>query len=467
MKKTAVFLGVLLCFCSLSVTAQNQANIWYFGWNAGLDFSSVDITGKPTVLSDGALYTMEGCSVISDEAGKLLFYTDGDTVWNRQHQLMPNGAGLYGDHSSTQAALIVPQPGSERYFYIFTTDAQAQSKGLNYSIVDMNAAGGFGDVTTKNIQLYTPTTEKLTAVHHANGKDVWVITHKWKSDEFYVYLITEEGLHETPIISRAGTVHEWGGSNANTLGQMKAAPSGKSIALTIHEIRRVELFNFSNQTGDVSYNHAFQVKIDTSFNVNPYGVEFSPNEKYLYIGEAGTPAFSGQNIHQYEISSGRITAIDTVYLGGSLQLAVDNKVYAVEAGRNELLVLERPNLPADHPEFTTTRLSIAPGISTYGLPSFIQSYFYVPDAEVVMPNVITPNGDDLNERFEPKVFRNIEMFSLHVYNRLGKQIFYTDNTADRWWGGEGHPSGVYYWHLRYEGVSGKEGSLKGWVQVLR
>jgi gliding motility-associated-like protein len=464
MKKTAILLGVL--FCSLSVMAQNQANIWYFGWNAGLDFSSAEITGRPTVLSDGALYTMEGCSVISDEAGKLLFYTDGDTVWNRQHQLMPNGTGLYGHFSSTQAALIVPQPGSERYFYIFTTAAQGQPNGLSYSIVDMHAAGGLGDVTTKNIQLHSPTTEKLTAVHHANGKDVWVITHKWKSDEFYVYLVTEEGLHETPEISKAGSVHEWGTSNANTLGQMKASPSGKSIALTIHQIRRVEVFDFSNQTGAVSLNHAFQVKIDTNFNVNPYGVEFSPNERYLYIGEVGPRSFSGQNIHQYDLASGKITAIDTVFLGGSIQLAVDHKVYAVDASRNELLVIERPNLSADHPEFTTTRFSIAPGTSTYGLPNFIQSYFYVPDPEVVLPNVITPNGDRLNERLEPKVFKNLETFSLHIYNRFGKQIFYTDKT-DRWWDGGGYPAGVYYWSLRYEGVNGKKGSLKGWVQVLR
>lgn len=447
--------------------AQNQANIWYFGWNAGLDFSSVETSGKPTVLSDGALYTMEGCSVISDETGKLLFYTDGDTVWNRQHQLMPNGTGLHGNQSSTQAALIVPQPDSDRYFYIFTTDAQSRPNGLNYSIVDMYAAGGLGDVTTKNIQLYIPTTEKLTAVHHANGKDVWVITHKWESDEFYVYLVTEKGLHETPIISRAGSVHEWGGGNANALGQMKASPSGKSIALIISRNRRVEIFDFSNQTGAISLDHGFQVKIDTSLNVHPYGLEFSPNERFLYIGEDGPRFFSGQNIHQYDLSSGEISVIDTVFLGGSIQLAVDNKLYAVDASRNELLIIERPNLPADHPEFTTSRFSIAPGTSTLGLPNFIQSYFYVPDSEVALPNVITPNGDRLNERFEPKVFRNIEIFSLHIYNRLGKQIFYSDNRTDKWWDGDGYPAGVYFWSMHFEGVNGKKSSLKGWVQVLR
>jgi gliding motility-associated-like protein len=464
MIKALIFFCLLLF--NLSVLAQNQANIWYFGWNAGLDFNSVEVTGRPTVLNDGALHTTEGCSVISDEAGKLLFYTDGDSVWNRHHQLMPNGTGLHGHYSSTQAALIVPQPGSDRYFYIFTTDSQGQPKGFNYSIVDMYAAGGMGDITMKNIQLYTPTTEKLTAVHHANGRDVWVITHKWGSDEFYVYLVTDEGLNETPFISKGGSIHQWGSSNANAIGQMKVSPNGKSIALTISRIRRVELFDFSTESGTVTFNHALQVKIDTSFNVNTYGLEFSPNEKYLYISESGPMSFSGQNIHQYDLSKRRIIAIDTVFRGGSLQLAVNHKVYAVDVDRNELLVIERPNLSFDHPQFATTRFSIAPGTSTIGLPNFIQSYFYVPDAEVVMPNVITPNGDGRNEQLEPKVFNNIELFNLQIYNRWGKQVFFSD-TTDRWWNGIDYPVGVYYWSLRYEGVNGKQGSLKGWVQVLR
>jgi gliding motility-associated-like protein len=472
MKKTAAFLGLLLW--SFSVLAQNQANIWYFGQNVGLDFNWVDLNGQPTVLSDGAMSTEEGCAVISDEDGNLLFYTNGVDVWNRQHQLMPNGTGLDGHKSSTQAALIVPQPSSDRYFYIFTTYYQGWEKGLNYSVVDMKAAGGLGDVLKKNIQLYTPTTEKLTAVHHANGRDVWVITHRWESDEFYVYLVTEGGLQETPFISKVGSVHEDKNKNRSVhgweaQGQMKVSPSGKSIALTTHTTRRVEIFNFSNKTGAISLNHGFQVEIDTARAVDLYGIEFSPNGRYLYVSEEGSEFFKGKKLHQYDIASRRITAIDTIYIGASLQLAVDKKVYCSDYSLKELLVIERPNLPADHPDFTITRLPISPGVNGGGLPSFIQSYFYtdLPDPEVALPNVITPNGDEYNERFIPKVFSNVMYFSLQIYNRWGKEIFYTDNTKDNWWDGEGHPSGVYYWHLKYEGLNGTTGVKKGWVQIVR
>ena len=44
--------------------AQNEAAIWYFGENAGLDFN----TGAPVALTDGAIITQEGCATISEFA---------------------------------------------------------------------------------------------------------------------------------------------------------------------------------------------------------------------------------------------------------------------------------------------------------------------------------------------------------------------------------------------------------------
>lgn len=72
--------------------AQGEANIWYFGSQAGLDFSN----GSPVALTDGQLNTDEGCATLSNAAGQLLFYTDGVTVYNKNHQIMLNGTGLMG-----------------------------------------------------------------------------------------------------------------------------------------------------------------------------------------------------------------------------------------------------------------------------------------------------------------------------------------------------------------------------------
>src|SRR5437762_12543520 len=90
------------------VSAQHEYDNWYFGSQAGIDFTS----GVPVNLTNGQIYTTEGSSCISDSAGNLLFYTDGVTVWNKNHQQMANGFGLEGGGSTSQSALILRQPSS-------------------------------------------------------------------------------------------------------------------------------------------------------------------------------------------------------------------------------------------------------------------------------------------------------------------------------------------------------------------
>jgi hypothetical protein len=114
-------LFLILLLVSSFVMAQGEANIWYFGQNAGLDFNS----GAPVALTNGQLSTTEGCASICNAGGQLLFYTDGSTVYNRIHQIMINGTDLFGHSSSSQSATIVPKPGSTTLYYIFTLDFQA------------------------------------------------------------------------------------------------------------------------------------------------------------------------------------------------------------------------------------------------------------------------------------------------------------------------------------------------------
>lgn len=457
---------VLMLLFATPLLAQKQANIWYFGQNAGLDFNSIDSSGNPAVLTDGQVNTDEGCSVISDESGNLLFYTDGVTVWNRWHEVMPNGTDLKGSFTSTQSALIVPQPRSNRYYYIFTTADQGKPDGLNYSLVDMDAEDGYGDVIVKNVQLYTPTTEKLTAVHHANGEDIWVITHKWESDEFYVYRVTRDGLDETPVINKAGSVHEFGVSNANAIGQMKVSSHGKMIGLVIRNLHKIETFDFNLITGLITFQDSLIISIDPDININIYGLGVSVNEKYLYLSEEGSEFYSGQNIYQYDLLRKKISIIDTVHIGGGLQLGPDRKMYVVDAGRKELLVIERPNLPFDHSDFKISRISIAPGTNHIGLPNFIQSYFSVSEPQVVIPNAFTPNGDGINDRFKPGTFTDVETFHMKIMDRTGNEIYRIKDDT-KWWDGAKYPAGVYYWSMYYEGVNGREGFLKGWVRLLR
>src|SRR5262249_16838704 len=98
LKSTLLLLPVIF-LAPKNLYAKKEANIWYFGNYAGLDFNS----GAPVVLNNSAMTSFEGCGSIADTSGSLLFYTDGITVWNKNQEVMDNGTGLDGNLSSTQS----------------------------------------------------------------------------------------------------------------------------------------------------------------------------------------------------------------------------------------------------------------------------------------------------------------------------------------------------------------------------
>jgi len=197
--KLVLFLSLLFNFAF----SQGEANIWYFGRYAGLDFNS----GSPVALLNGQLNTSEGCATLSNSAGQLLFYTDGTTVYNRNHVVMLNGTGLMGNSTTLQSATIVPKPGSTTLYYVFTVDYEGHPNGLRYSIIDLTLDGGLGAITAdKNIPIHTPTLEGLGVTKHANGIDFLIVIHGFNSNEFRTYSLTASGLNPTPVISTVGQV---------------------------------------------------------------------------------------------------------------------------------------------------------------------------------------------------------------------------------------------------------------------
>lgn len=386
--KKAFFTILTLLLCQ-NLFAQNEGNIWYFGYNAGVSFNqgvvrTVDgiLEGDeaivPAALTDGAVKTLEGVATISDPQGELLFYTDGNSVWNKNHVRMPNGKGLMGDSSSTQSAVVVPSPSSPKIYYIFTIDKQADEGGFRYSVVDMSMYAGLGDVKTKNEFLLSPVTEKITAVKHQNGKDIWVITHEWESNAFYTYLVTSSGVQKKPVISRIGSKHT--GDLINTQGCLKASPSGKRLAAAVENDHFFEVFDFDNSTGKITN----PIKVQLQSNTYPYGVEFSPDETKMYVTTPGTG-----HIYQFNlglgtpnavINSGTIVGSNGGIWLGALQLGPDDKIYVARYDAPYLGVIHRPDRLGEECIYDKYGVTLANRRCKLGLPTFIQSNF-IPTGE--------------------------------------------------------------------------------------
>jgi len=374
-----LFALLFLIFSSILGFAQKEANIWYFGEYAGLDFNS----GAPAVLLNSQLTTSEGVATISNSNGNLLFYTDGTTIWNRNQTIMQNGTGLYGNFSSTQSAIIIPQPDHNNYYYVFTVDQMATggTNGLCYSIVNMDLAGGLGGVTLKNINLLpgNNSTEKITATKHSNGHDVWIISHGWQNNTFYAYLLTSSGLNASPIVSNIGLIHKSSNGNDNheRAGYLKASPCGTYIACALYEYIDncpIEMLNFNNDSGHI-YSSTKHFTDDIPW---AYGIEFSPDESKLYACGPGVDAY----LYQYNINAGDSNAIlsskKLIASGGgfgAIQIGSDKKIYVARNLKSYLSVINDPDSSYLNCNYIENGCPLGGRLSTLGLPTFLQSFF--------------------------------------------------------------------------------------------
>lgn len=347
---------------------RRQATNWYFGNNAGLRFGN----NRPVPLMDGAMGNFEGVSSISDTAGKLLFYTNGITVWNRRHQVMQNGTGLLSDPSATQGAIIVPYPGRSNLYYVFTApSAWGIAGGFYYNIVDMSADSGRGAVTVKNVPFHYGESEKLAAVYHADQQAIWVITSdgRLNHEEIHAFLITERGFNPLPVVSRfAGTGVDLGGP-----GYMRVSPDGRRLAVA-NFTPTFTLFDFNTQTGVAS---AARHISHTTGGFGSYGIEFSPNGRFLYVAD-----HRGSNtISQFDLSKGpgadsilasRVDLPPSGPAHGGLQLGPDGRIYAArESGY--LGVINEPNRKGLAANYVQNGQFLGGRTSSLGLPGFIAS----------------------------------------------------------------------------------------------
>ena len=404
-------LMLLVLLCPLINFSQGEANNWYFGNNAGITFS----TSPPSAISDGQLATNEGCSSISDSSGNLLFYTDGRTVWDQNHNIMPNadyfgGTGLNGDPSSTSSGLIVPNPSDDDIYYVFTVDEPHHdnayaypnqgpanpdgspasnysditshsvpqdddgfNNGLNFSIVDMSLRNGLGDVVQgeRNNELitYDPNdseeikykcSEKITAVRGADCSSTWLISHF--IDKFFAFKIDDDGVDEDPVISEIGPVVPLSGYRRSALGYLKASPDGGKL-ITANNTTNYNQIGVSD-AGDGNV-YLFDFDNDTGQvtnavplieDVNAYGVEFSSDATKAYA--TVNPSPGNLSLLQWDLEANDISASQTAVSGVSgetptaLQLAPNGKIYKTVIGSSVLAVINNPNNQAANVNYT-------------------------------------------------------------------------------------------------------------------
>lgn len=366
-------------------SAQEGAK-WYFGGNAGLDFSN----SPPTPITDGKVNTPEGTSSIANSKGQLLFYSDGITVWNKNGDVMPcfspgNCAPLKGSPNSTQSVLIVPQPtckGCEYLFNVFTTSDINGEKLLTVSVVDMRRNNGLGAIIEQNTTLQTPTTERIVSARNDRDSTYWVISHDYGTNKFRVFHATDGGLNESGTFD-LGMAHD---SLHKAEGYMKFSSPDSStgqrrLAVIIPGPPKnyVDLFYFNDSTGTLTH--------DKTVDLGPapptaYGIEFSPSGEKMYIsftGENGTSSY----LKQYDLTLPDSLLTETAITidssatrkFGALQFGPDGRIYMAIQGSEYLAVIGEPEGNSlTGVEYERDGVNLGGRNSQLGLPNMVQDF---------------------------------------------------------------------------------------------
>ena len=385
--------------------ANQVANQWYFGEMAGIDFN----TAPPTPLADAnMMLSPEGCATISDIGGQLLFYTDGVTVWNKEHNVMLNGTNIGGENTAAQSAIIIPFADDATLYWIFTTeevygDFEYQ---LKYSIVDLKGDTARGEVISKNNVLANDMTERLTASGFTANS--LVISHEFGNNVFRAYQIIAEGI-SAAIWSVAGENDPYQ-DQLTGRGYMKISPAAGIIATASgsSSSNGVEICDYDFATGVITNGRT--IDIGEPVGSQAYGIEISAGGNRLYVSTIG----GGSKLMQFDLDSlGRPTEVADIeaskfdYGGqggvlGALQTGPDGVIYGAIDNSPDLLTIQTPDGNDNGASVLATGFNLAGRISRLGLPNFVQFQGMTPPppgmsittACVGQPTTFTATGRD-------------------------------------------------------------------------
>jgi hypothetical protein len=372
--------ALALLFAVVSVHAQSSlhGSQWIFGKEAWVDFSA----DTPVVRRARGLNSYEANTTFSDSLGRLIWFSDGYAVYNREFAEMPNGR-LFDtitdyNFTHTQGVLALPDPGDpDRSYVLFP-------KGY-YAVIDHNLDAGLGGLIgppyLRNWHSVPRGgfTEKMHAVRHANGRDWWVlnlIADGWpdtpRTPKLGVALLDPSGIrpvHEAELGLPKTGIPQW------VPGEMRASHDGSKLVFSGFGDSGVRLYPFDRCSGLPG------PALDSlMLDYLAYCFEFSPNGEVIYLGVGNELYQWNLNPGQFDTSLYLVSTVPPVHWITGLKL-LSNEVYVqashiMPVGSTDfektvftttLSIIENPNVLGVGCGLNPLAFSIDSGVNDWGI----------------------------------------------------------------------------------------------------
>lgn len=371
--KNLLYLVILLAITSTGF-ANKHYNNWTFGMGAWIYFENAN--SDPTFVEECAIRQPEGSATYSDKDGNLLFYSDGMTVWNRNHTPITNGTNLIGSPSSFQACYIFPVTGQTNKLYIITIGSTERSnENIYFSIIDYSNGYDNAEITNKNTLITNYNGERAAVIKKPNEDDkYWMILDNVQKPSYLIYSIDEKGIVLNSQYS--GDLNK-----RDNHGGIKISKNANMIVSVDSDASFFEICRFDPFDGVIYENNVINSSL---LGTTVFSEEFSPNNKYLYV--VSNEVKGGQPItimNQFDIidfyknksvTLNNIVREPFVWKIGSkeaIQIGPNNKLYIASPSTNYISSIEKPNLEYPACEYIKESVDLEDTEARNGLPSIL------------------------------------------------------------------------------------------------
>ncbi|MCH2198572.1 MAG: T9SS type A sorting domain-containing protein [Flavobacteriales bacterium] len=348
-----------------------EANVWYFqnssenffglDFNPGEDFLIEEQPPLPGPLGHNK-------STFCDGAGNLMYSTNGEAIFDPEGNEIQNGGGLLSNQSSHWGSVFIRKPGSDTEIYLFTCDSEENNfaNGIRYHVIDETLNGGLGGVIEgqKNILIETNDWESITTIRHCNLVDFWVAFYDGEDNTIKSYLVNENGVADTPVVSDVPVFP----IDQGYIYPLKANGPGDLL------LQGPAVYNFDPSTGEAEHVFTFDTEL-----VFSYALSLSGTKAYFQIGDIFIDLFQADlslPLDQWQESLTVIDELSATDLGIGMSLGSDGKIYQEETFGGWLSIIENPDAPANEVIFNDNAEFIEGTVN--GFANFHHGYIYGP-----------------------------------------------------------------------------------------
>ena len=327
----------------ISVGTPRTSKAMVFKNNVPYDYALLN--GGKSSMVNSLEHTLSVSTPACD--GSFIFYASHNQIYNSNHQPMKNG--VIKGHWSIAHGLASAYLGDNKYIFFSVSSYGGNNSYLYYYIIDMSAENGLGEVLSENLLNVGYMVNECIELVPVPGtyNKYWLIYHTMHPTTPAGRTIQVRQIDGTtpsspiigPVVSSVATgmahTSVWGMAMSKDYTEIAFLPRSTSV----------QMYKFNPITGQLAFNYTLPGVLPDA-----YGISFSPNGKYLYVGQ-----YKGSlDIKQFDLTTKSLVAsrpfsytLPAIYAncyGSGMKIGPDGKMYIVRNESDYLAVIENPDI---------------------------------------------------------------------------------------------------------------------------